>query len=192
MEPSAATPVASSEQEPGLHWGIKRRFLQYIARMPDGQCSVTDGAAVDENDRFHFALRDVNLAGGSTGNVTCRGDVRFAGHHGMLFVSIADPVLHIEGDHGQLSISAAGPDTDPGHDSTGRRVLAEFDLKIDLDAAPEVDSDRGTVRTSAGRSVRLSSEAVDIFNGVYPPGELLDDFTLVLPHPNNPQAQETR
>ncbi len=118
MEPApstSSTQPASQAHEPGLHWGIKRRFLQYIARMPDGQCSTTDGATVDDTSRFHFTLDRTDLTSAhAVGVVTCRGDVRFAGHHGMLFVAVTDPVVHLEGDRGHLTIAATpGPEDAP-------------------------------------------------------------------------------
>jgi hypothetical protein len=182
MEPAlstSSTPPAA--HEPGLHWGVKHRFLQYIARMPDGQCSTTDGATLDDTNRFHFTLDRTDLTqAAAVGVVTCRGDVRFAGHHGMLFVAITYPVVHLQGDRGRLTIATAPGTKDAAGD---RLVLADFDT----DALPAA----GSARFIRATSVRLSSDAVNIFNSVYPAGEPLDDFTLVVPDPDHPRTQET-
>jgi hypothetical protein len=123
--------------------------------------------------------------------VTCHGDVRFAGHHGLLFVAITDPVLHLQGNRGRLTIATAAEPVhqragDVEHEGADRLVLAEFDLE------PVPPPAGGSVRTYAGTAVRLGSDAVDIFNSVYPAGEPLDDFALVLPEPDHPHTQETR
>jgi len=189
MEPAASTPP--SAHQPGLHWGVKHRFLQYVARMPDGQCSTTDGATVDNTDRFHFALARTDLTAEAVGVVTCHGDVRFAGHHGLLFVAVTDPVLHLQGNRGCLTIPTAAEPVhqsagDVEHEGADRLVLAEFDL------APLPPPAGGLAHTFAGTAVRLSSDAVDVFNSVYPAGEQLDDFTLVLHDPDHPHSQERR
>jgi len=193
MEPAASTPSMPppSGHQPGLHWGVKHRFLQYVARMRDGQCSVTDGATVDDTDRFHFALARTALTAEAVGVVTCHGDVRFAGHHGLLFVAVTDPVLHLEGNRGCLTIATAAERVHQSageveHEGADRLVLAEFDLE------PLLPPAGGSVRTYAGAAVRLSSDAVEVFNSVYPAGEPLDDFTLVLPDLDHPDSQETR
>jgi hypothetical protein len=65
-------------------------------------------------------------------------------------------------------------------------VLADFDLE------PLPPPAGGSVHAYAGTAVRLSSDAVDVFNSVYPAGEPLDDFTLVLSEPDHAHSQETR
>src|SRR4051794_17778606 len=41
-----------------LRWGLKRRFLQYLAGLADGQCSVTDGASLAPGPLFVFTAAD--------------------------------------------------------------------------------------------------------------------------------------
>src|SRR5512134_1772276 len=71
----------------GLSWGIKRSFVDYIASLPDGSVSATDGATVSGTSLFCFSpeTSDYDVARG-TGVLRFRGDVRLAGHHGMLLV----------------------------------------------------------------------------------------------------------
>jgi hypothetical protein len=38
----------------GLRWGLRSSVLQYVAGLPDGQCSVTDGAALAPGPVFVF------------------------------------------------------------------------------------------------------------------------------------------
>src|ERR1035437_5545925 len=73
----------------GLHWGIKKSFLDYVARMPDGRGIFRDGAtladgsiAVFEPDveAEHPEAADADLF------LAFHGDVHFSGHFGMLNV----------------------------------------------------------------------------------------------------------
>jgi len=139
--------------QPGLRWGIKRSFLRYIARMPDGACSVTDGADPVDESAFRFE---------SAGDLRFRGDVRFSGHHGLLFVRIADPELLVDGTRGTLTV--AGDPRDP--DGPERVPLVTFEL---------TDAGDGTTN---GTVVRLTPHGAELFNSVYPAGEPFDDFTI--------------
>ncbi|MGW2169483.1 HtaA domain-containing protein [Streptomyces sp. NPDC001705] len=153
----------------GLLWTVRSSFLRYVATMADGRCSVTDGADVVPSDdggpgRFRFALDGVE-ADGTTVTARFRGDVRFSGHHGMLFVRIADPVLTFDDlGRGQLSVAAAD---EPGHLPLVRLTVT----------AAGADRWRGT-------EVRLTEAGSELFGGVYPRQEPFDDLALTLPaHP---------
>jgi len=150
--------VATDPAAPGLHWALKQRFLTYIARLPDGRCSVTDGAELDAAGRFHFAP-----AAADGGTLRFRGDVRLAGHHGMLFLLVADPWLELDGDEGTVTVQTLGEDR-----SAERIPLATF-------AAPR------TAATAAweGVDLKLTPQGSQLFNAVYEPGEALDDFTFI-------------
>jgi len=147
-------------QEPGLRWRIKLSFLRYVTRMPDGRCSVTDGAAVAEEEAFHFSPAPGSAfdPGTLSGDLRFRGDVRFAGHHGLLFVQIADPWLTVDRGAATLSIAVA----------SDRIALAA--LRLERGPGPYLGTD-----------VRLTEDGSDLFNAVYPAGELLDDLTVLLP-----------
>ncbi|MFC9059216.1 HtaA domain-containing protein [Streptomyces sp. NPDC057074] len=153
----------------GLLWTVKSSFLRYVATMADGRCSVTDGADVVPSDdggpgRFRFALDGVETEG-SVVTARFRGDVRFSGHHGMLFVRIADPVLAFDDSgRGQLSVTDA--------EGTERLPLVELTLNAAGDGRWH------------GTEARLTEAGSDMFGGVYPEHEPFDDLTLDLPaHP---------
>jgi hypothetical protein len=93
-------PDVSGEQgEATLRWGVKRRFLRHVANLPDGQCSVTDGATLALGPVFVFPARDEPQRGSTDGSLVLRyqGDLRFKGHMGFLQVRIAEPWLEIVG-----------------------------------------------------------------------------------------------
>ncbi|OLO25840.1 hypothetical protein PZ61_0236045 [Streptomyces sp. MNU77] len=161
---------------PGLRWGIKQRFLQYIARMPDSRCSVTDGASVTEERAFLFtpaSWAEFDTAT-STGVVRFRGDVRFAGHHGLLFVRVADPWLSVAADGTATLSIAAAPSEQPD-----RIPLATLAL---VRSAPSA----GWLRYH-GHHVALTEQGSELFNTVYPAGEHLDDLSVLRPPEPLPQ-----
>ncbi|MFV8054667.1 HtaA domain-containing protein [Mycobacterium sp. 48b] len=148
---------------PGLYWGIKRSFVSYVARMPDGRATAGLGAQPLPNGDFLF-LPDTTH---DSDEFRFRGDVRFSGHMGMLWVRIADPWIDVETNQGELSIASPA-------DSESRLRLASvtFDDHID---------DRGHVVLHAS-VVRLLGESLSIFNDVYEEGQLLEPLTVVLRH----------
>ena len=170
MSKDSASAPADPEPEPGtpgLHWSIKTSFLEYIFRMPDGRYSVTDGAAVIDGQVFYFSPDDGPAFDPVTadGVLKFRGDVRFAGHHGFLFIRVADPWLTVE--RGVVTLSIASL---PG-ETPDRVPLATLELRSS--GAPHgPDHYRGG-------SVRLTEQGSELFNMVYPPGEPFDDLTVI-------------
>ena len=157
----------TDEQGPpefGLTWPIKRSFVTYVLGMPDGRAGAVEGAfplpdlsVVFEHDR------SVDAAALGDG-WAFRGDVRFAGHFGMLFVRIADPWL-VRTDDGVL-LTIADPDAQ--------------------DDGPRVPLATVTVEQTgpgewASTSVALTAQGSELFNSVYPVGDPLDPFTLRVP-----------
>ncbi|MFI6309617.1 HtaA domain-containing protein [Nocardia fusca] len=157
----------------GLDWTVHTRFLTYIASMADGRCSATDGAApAPEGSGGRFRYEFAGVQEFPEGRAICfRGDVRFSGHHGMLFVRIADPVI-VLGDQSAI-VTVAAPETSA---SAGRIPLAHFSL-VQLANAPR-EMGRNCLR---GVDLRLTAEGAELFGGVYPVGERFDDLHLVLP-----------
>lgn len=172
-----------------LQWSIKRQFLRYIASMPDGRCSVTDGADLastlsspgisaperargeDEiersagapeasgSDQFSFGFTGHEIGPRSV-TVSFCGDVRFSGHHGFLFVRIADPAIEIGPDRdGVLTIASP----DPTEADASRIPFAR--LRMSEDAR-------------VGTQVRLTPEGAELFGGAYGESEPLDDLAL--------------
>lgn len=161
----------SEDRLPGLHWGIKASFLEYIARMSDGRGTVTDGATVTEGNVMVFEPAPQVVAPPSIDADrfhAFRGDVRFAGHFGMLFVRIADPWITVRGDEAEMTVlDPFKPDEEPRlplvHFTLHKQALDE-----DLDAWLSTD-------------VRLSDKGTGLFNDVYQPGELFDPLAVFLP-----------
>jgi hypothetical protein len=162
-------------QAPGLRWSIKYPFLVYIASMADGRCSVTDGASIvegPEHDQFLFEPV-AEVVSGSSVELSFRGEVRFSGHHGMLYVRIADPVVRLGRNGAVLSTlvreaTAAQPDrldlvrcTVPGPPTP---------VPVSREVVPR--------HTWLGRDVRLTAAGSDVFGGVYPVGEQFDDVVF--------------
>jgi hypothetical protein len=163
VNPASATP--DSLPPLGLTWGIKRSFIDYIAGLPDGAVSAADGATVIEPGRFCFAPEgsDYNIARG-TGVLRFRGDVRVAGHHGMMFVRLLDPWIELSGGRGTLSIS------------TG-------------DGSGQERTEVGTLRAAAAREidgylvwehvdVLISPAGSELFDGQYAAGQPMDPLSI--------------
>jgi hypothetical protein len=151
----------------GLTWGIKRSFMDYIAGLPDGAVSAAGGATLTGSGEFCFAPNGSEYdAAGGTGVLRFRGDVRVAGHHGMMFVRLLDPWVEFSGGHGLLSISTGGG----GNDRT----------------------DVGTLHTAAPRNmegflvwerveVAVSRAGSELFDGQYADGQPLDPLVIRVP-----------
>ena len=155
---------SSSGGAGSLRWGLKLRFLQYVANLPDGQCSVTEGAHLAPGPLFVFLADEAGVDTAEQATVLrFRGDLRFKGHMGFLKVRIADPWLELDGDEGTLSALGLGGETAP------RLPLATFRVR-----AEEEGGSRGT-------EVRLTAEGSELFGDVYAVGELFDDFVFDLP-----------
>lgn len=157
----------TDEQGPpefGLTWPIKRSFVTYVLGMPDGRAGAVEGA---------FPLPDLSVVFEHDPSVDAaalgdgwafRGDVRFAGHFGMLFVRIADPWL-VRTDDGVL-LTIADPDA---QDDGPRVPLAT--VTVEQTGAGEW----------ASTAVALTAQGSELFNSVYPVGDPLDPFTLRVP-----------
>jgi hypothetical protein len=169
----------------GLRWGLKESFLRYVARMPDGRCSVSDGADVVGDREFRFEPDGKDVVPGSGAVLhRFRGDVRFSGHHGFLFVRIADPWLEVSGTSGVLSIPTVVDGVSADGPPAGRLPLVTFALADTGDGAPV-----GVIR---GVRVQLTDEGSDLFNEVYPSGEPFEDLTFPLTSPAMTASVPTR
>ena len=150
----------------GLLWGIKRSFVAYVRRMPDGQGSIHDGAVPLGEDTILFPAAGGTSADGDT--FTFRGDVRFRGHGGMLFVRVAAPVITVRGDRAELSIE------DPYARADAERVPL-VTLQLEPGPAPE------GAQVWLGSNVRLTEAGAVLFNDVYQPGEEFEQLSVILP-----------
>ena len=161
MNPASAAPDPLPAL--GLSWGIKRSFIDYISSLPDGSVSATDGATVAEPSLFCFSPESSDYdVGRGTGVLRFRGDVRLAGHHGMLLVRLLNPWISFTGGSGVLSIS-----TGDGQDRTPVGFLTP--------SMPRV-ADRSLVWDPV--DVVISPEGSELFDGQYAAGQPMDPLFI--------------
>lgn len=156
---------AASETLPpfGLTWGVKRSFISYLTRLPDGAVSATGGANVVASSLFNFApdSSDYN-ASTATGTMRFSGDVRMAGHHGMMFVRLLDPWIEFREDQAELSVMTTNDD------GSGLQRIA---LGTMPPAAPESVPGASIWQ---GVDVVLTPAGSELFNQQYPAGQEMD------------------
>lgn len=151
----------------GLIWGVKASFLSYLGRMPDLKSSVTR-AVVTPGGGFFFPLDSAEDYDAATGDGTLRfdGDVRFSGHHGMLFVMFAQPWVTFES--GRAVLSFADPASHP-----------QLDRRLPMaDLATGDWTDHLGARAWPGVPATLRAESAGLFNEVYPVGEAMEPVDI--------------
>jgi hypothetical protein len=160
---------ASASPDPlpplGLSWGIKRSFIDYITSLPDGSVSATNGATVAAASLFCFSPEssDYDAARG-TGVLRFRGDVRLAGHHGMLLVRLLDPWITFTRGSGVLSISTGDGG---GQDRTTVGFLS-----------PSTPRQAGGSLVWDHVDVVISPEGSELFDGQYAAGQPMDPLFI--------------
>lgn len=167
---SETNPTTESQLAPGLRWGIKASFVDYVRRMPDGKGSVGNGAVpIGAGEIFYSYDAAASTTDDDGRQVWAfRGDVRFSGHFGMLFVRIAHPRLEVDGSRSVLTIE------DPEAREDAPRVpLVTARLQ-------QVPSEDGAVVWGADE-VALTAEGVALFNEVYAEGEPFEPLVVQLP-----------
>lgn len=149
----------------GLEWSIKSSFLDYVLRMPQAEVRVGRGAVPGEAARFVYSWAPAppGPIAGQAEHWAFRGDVQFIAHSGLLYVRIADPCLHLQGDRATLSV------LDPEVDGAPRLDL------VTLDLSPDPTSDRPRW---IGSNVQLTETGTAFFNNVYPEGEPFDPLRI--------------
>ena len=157
---------------PGLRWAVKRSFVDYVQRMPDGRAAVADGAKGVEDGQVLFAP-DPTVAP-PTDDLdrfwAFSGQVWFDGHAGLLFVQVKAPWIALRGDTAELSVDAG---------TEGRLTL----VTLRVEPAP---SPAEGVEVWHGTEVALHAAGVELFNEVYPPGEPFEELTIVVADPAAP------
>jgi len=155
----------------GLRWALKRSFLEYISRAPDGRGTIGAGATVTSLNEIVFEpdRRDLPTSPAAATFHAFRGAVTFSAHFGMLVVRIADPWVTIDGNLGDLTV--LDPYQHPERDA--RLRLASF----------EIDDHKITdgLEHWAATVVRLAPEGCALFNDVYEEGVLLEPLTIIVP-----------
>lgn len=166
-EPTIQQPAGGEFPPAGLTWGIKRSFISYISRLPDGAVTAQEGAAIVDGSFFRFEPDGGSLDPlTASGVIKFRGQVRLSGHYGMLSLFIADPWLEFAGGSAVLSIV----DVDGWPDRSMRIPLLALPL-----ARPV--SDGGGLVLSETRAL-LSPEGAGIFNDQYQAGTEMDPVSM--------------
>jgi hypothetical protein len=156
--------------ETALLWGVKASFSEYILRLPDGRFSATDGAEFLLPLTFAFESADEERPSESEqfrpqdAVLRFRGDVRFGGHAGALFLRIADPWLHFVDGGGFVSIVGGRSE----HDARRRTVATFSDASVTTPTSRHLIIDE----------TLLHADAVDLFNDAYSPGTRLDPLRV--------------
>lgn len=158
--------------DPCLRWAIKRSFVDYVMRMPDGRGWVIEGATSTESNEFVFEWAGSESADDGSQVWKFRGEVGMYGHSGMLLVRITDPWLTVRGERATLSVG------DPLEEHGGRFDLATLEL-----TPADVPSNGAAW---AGDPVQLTAKATSTFNDVYAPGELFEPLLVLLPAAHRP------
>ena len=168
---------------PVLRWGIKRSFISYLSRLPDGSVSADAGASIVSGSYFQFEPdggASVADAAAPAAVRKFRGHVRLSGHHGMMSLFVADPWLEFGAAGAVLSV--ADPQQVPG---SGARLEL---LRLAVPARTGFSGTGAAGREPAGPEVagtewkelpaQLAPAAVELFNGQYAAGEEMDPVFL--------------
>lgn len=153
----------SEHLDPGLVWGVRQSFVQYILSMPDGRIILGGNCAPTDTGKFTFPYRERRNSGADMMRLQFGGSVEFFAHFGMLSVTFSNPVLEVAATGGTLSVEADSRSV----------VIATVEL-------PELTLYRDmAVWNEAG--VSLTEHGSALFGGTYPPGTQLDPLTLRIP-----------
>lgn len=150
----------------GLTWAVKDSFVAYVSSLSDGQVSTSDGATTTSDGIvFHFPLAGVDGldAEASEGRLRFSGTVAFAGHWGMLHVTISNPVVVLGPESSQLLAEIRG----------------EVRQLADLPAMSPERDDAGL--RWAGWIPTLTSDGAREFQGNYAAGEELAALEVHVP-----------
>ncbi|MFW6772804.1 HtaA domain-containing protein [Nocardioides sp. CPCC 205120] len=180
---SSGVPAPPPAPAHGLRWGIKTSFVEYVRRTPGGTGSVADGAVPVSPTEILFALAPeppapAELPEGTTRAWAFRGDVRFAGHGGMMFVRVAHPWLVLDGTGTGAGDGATLSIEDP-YATAGAPRVPLVTMTLAARPSPEAEADGVELWTAA--DVRLTPAGAELFNGVYPAGEPFEPVTVVVP-----------
>lgn len=146
----------------GLRWTIRASFLRYVAALPDARASVSAGAILTRDDP-QLVVYPADPGASTPSLLAYRGDLRLAGHGGLLFVRLAGPRIELRPD-GPAVLSVEDPRTEDG---SGPR-LPLVTLRM-------TRTDTGWSGTDAA----LTKEGVPLFNNVYPAGAAFDPLEVV-------------
>ncbi|MFV8054680.1 HtaA domain-containing protein [Mycobacterium sp. 48b] len=172
-EPQEDTSSPRDTSAVGLRWAVKRSFLEYVARTPDGRAYVAGGVTANAASEVIFPpAGEYSEDHAQTGQRVYgfRGEVRYIAHGGLLHVAITDPVVTVVGDAGNVTITTTDDDGQPA-----RVELVTFTVGAREPGAPDT--------TWEATDVRLSADGVAVFGDVYSAGELMAPLHIQIPPP---------
>lgn len=144
-----------------LGWGIKDSFRAYLSRQADFSLNLEDGVTVGVGNRVHFRLVGADPAEGVVW--AARGHAIFRAHHGMMRLSLKDPLIRQRGGDLVLAFDF-GPEADgssPEHFDVARLV-----------ELPTTDAAERRYQAF------LLPEATGMFNDMYDANSELDGVTV--------------
>lgn len=145
-----------------LRWSVRASFLGYVAALPDARASVSDGAGLTSDDpQLVVYPEDPDATTSST--LAFRGDLRLAGHGGLLFVRLARPRIELGTDGDTATLSVDDPRSEDG-----------IGPRLNLVTATLTRTEAGW----SGSDVALTDAGVPLFNHVYPAGAPFDPFEI--------------
>ncbi|OLT46373.1 hypothetical protein BJF85_17275 [Saccharomonospora sp. CUA-673] len=160
------------DPQPGLTWGLKRSFVAYVARLRDGGCGAKDGGSVVDGSFFHFEPDAAEAEPATSEVLRFRGDVRLAGHGGLMYVMVHSPWVEFDaGGAARLTVV----DIEHWPDTARRMPLADL-----APGEPEVDAG---LRVWRDVPATLTAEGRELFNDQYEAGQPLDPVTFTAPAP---------
>ena len=157
-------PVDDQETK-SLRWGIKDSFIAYLDSLPDASFRVEGGAretVIDGRREWVFPFVD-SEEGPSFTQLNFAGELRISAHGGALLVVLMRPGLRLMPDRAELSFVdlMRWPDT-------SQRELVGEGAGVD----PSTDAHDVSV------PLRLTVNAAEIFNGIYPAGTAMAPVIL--------------
>lgn len=149
-----------------LRWGIKESFRDYLGRQADFSLNVYGGASVGAGNAVHFPLTQGSTDESSAdGGVmwAAQGNALFLAHHGMMRLSLKDPIVRKDGSDLTLAF-------DFGTDVSGTKP--EYFGVARLVEIPAGDDRRRTFQAF------LLPDATGMFNDMYEADSELDTLTI--------------
>ncbi|MGX6450074.1 HtaA domain-containing protein, partial [Patulibacter sp. S7RM1-6] len=158
-------------------WGVQAFFRSYV-RGGDGAppLEAGDGAVYSgTEDTFRFAVTASTYDPDTRrGEIATRGWIRFNYPGHFFFITMKDPRLVVDGDHGTL-------EGEMRSDLFGQQgTLAPLRIaELDLSGATRTAGPNGAL-TLSGVVPRITAEAAEHFAGYWSAGQALDPITVAL------------
>lgn len=140
-----------------LLWGVHESYVSYVRSLPDGTVHCADGARALDNvggcPAWAFEHAGPAPIDADPDELRFRGDLRFAGHGGMMFVMILDPWISFTATGVHMTVV----DLDAWPDTSVRMTLAESPPGWQADGLAEIP-------------LALHEAGCQVFGNIYPAG----------------------